>query len=110
MTDDLLPELPDPPKRSRWTTVAALIILGLVLLISAGVVLIGYSTATTSSLVHRGDCRARFQGEFDKDLAELVREAIRVQPSPAKLDTITRSLQGDAKQYQQCTRTAAAAQ
>lgn len=95
--------LPQPPPRQRTGTIGVLVIIALALIIVSGVILIGFQTNTTGGLVQRGDCRARFQGNFDGDLADLVAEATQPNSDPAKLTRLALQLQVDAKSYKACT-------
>lgn len=100
ITDELLPK-PGFTAR-RWTVIAGAVIIGLALVLVSVLILIGRNTQTTVTLVNRGDCRAQWQGAFNDDLADLLREAIRPVPDPDTLDAVTAKLKDDARSYQAC--------
>lgn len=101
MSDESLTTKPTVIRHTGWIATGG--IFGLLLLLLGFVIAIQGSTRATNTLLHRGDCRARYQGQYDKDLALLLIEATKAQPDDHGLVKLATSANSDADHYAKCS-------
>lgn len=101
MSDEPLTTKPIAIRHTGWIATGG--IFGLLLLLLGFVIAIQGSTRATNTLLHRGDCRARYQGQYDKDLASLLIEATKAHPDGAQLVLFADHANNDADHYAKCS-------
>lgn len=99
MTDDEREAL-RPRHLGRYATA---VIIGLLCVAVAFLLIINGSTRATNTLLHRGDCRARYQGQYDKDLALLLIEATKPHSDGGELGLLADNANADADHYGKCS-------